>query len=55
MSGRSVASAMRLKCATAISGRWPKVNTPGGKTSNAEAPPSWAILAIRAASRLPSA
>ena len=55
MIGRSVASAMRLKCASAISGDWPSVNGAGGNTSSAEAPPSAAMRAIRAASRLPSA
>src|SRR5665811_1752724 len=55
MSGRSVTSAIRLKCSTAISGRWPKVYTPEGNTSRAEAPPSCAIFAMRAASRPPSA
>ena len=40
MIGRSVASAMRLKCASAISGDWPRVNGAGGNTSSAEAPPS---------------
>ena len=55
MIGRSVASAMRLKCASAISGDWPSVNGAGGNTSSAEAPPSAAMRAMRAASRLPSA
>ena len=55
MIGRSVASAMRLKCASAISAFWPSVNGAGGNTSSAEAPPSAAMRAIRAASRLPSA
>src|SRR5713226_8687848 len=55
MIGRSAAPAMRRKCSTAISGRWPIVNGPGGNTSSAAAPPSAAILAMRAASRLPSA
>ena len=55
MIGRSVASAMRLKCATAISGDCPSVNGAGGNTSSAEAPPSAAMRAIRAASMLPSA
>src|SRR5215472_11807907 len=55
MIGRSLAPAMRRKCSTAISGRCPIVNGPGGKTRIAEAPPSAAIFAMRAASRLPSA
>ncbi len=55
MIGRSVASAMRLKWASAISGDWPSVNGAGGNTSSAEAPPSAAMRAIRAASMLPSA
>ena len=46
---------MRLKCASAISGDWPSVNGAGGNTSSAEAPPSAAMRAIRAASMLPSA
>ena len=55
MIGRSLASAIALKCASAISADCPKVNGPGGNTSNADAPPSAAIRAIRAASKLPSA
>src|SRR5882762_3123875 len=55
MMGRSAASATRRKCSTAISGRCPIVKGPGGKTRSAAAPPSAAILAMRAASRLPSA
>ena len=55
MMGRSVASAMRLKWASAISGDWPSVKGAGGNTSSAEAPPSAAMRAMRAASRLPSA
>src|ERR1700751_1823544 len=55
MRGRSVASAMRLKCASVISGDCPKVKGPGGKISSAEAPPSVAVRAILAASMLPSA
>ena len=55
MIGRSVASAMRLKCASAICGDWPSVKGAGGNTSRAEAPPSAAMRAMRAASRLPSA
>src|SRR5258708_3396742 len=55
MMGRPAAPATRRKCSTAISGRCPIVKGPGGKTSKALAPPSAAILAIRAASRLPSA
>src|SRR4249920_1249281 len=55
MIGRSAASAIRRKCSIAISGRCPKVNGPGGKTRSADAPPSAAIFAMRAASRLPSA
>ena len=55
MIGRSVASPMRLKCASAISGDCCSVNGAGGNTSSAEAPPSAAMRAIRAASRLPSA
>src|SRR5262245_62146310 len=55
MIGRSLAPAMRRKCSTAISGRWPMVNGPGGNTSSADAPPFVAISAMRAASRLPSA
>jgi hypothetical protein len=55
ISGRSVASAMRLKCAIAICGDWPSVKGAGGNTSSAEAPPSVAMRARRAASRLPSA
>ena len=55
MIGRSLASAMRLKCASAISGDCCSVNGAGGKTSSAEAPPSAAMRAMRAASRLPSA
>ena len=55
ISGRSVASAMRLKCASAICGDWPSVKGAGGNTSRAEAPPSAAMRAMRAASRLPSA
>src|SRR5262249_42576908 len=35
-------------------GRWPMVNGPGGNTRSAAAPPSAAIFAMRAASRLPS-
>ncbi len=56
MIGRSVASAMRLKCASAISGRsWPPITMLlGGKTSSAEAPPRAAIAAIFAACRLAS-
>ena len=46
---------MRLKCSTAIAAFWPSVNGAGGNTSSAEAPPSVAILAMRAASRRPSA
>ncbi len=46
---------MRLKCASAISAFWPSVNGAGGNTSSAEAPPCAAILAMRAASTLPSA
>ena len=46
---------MRLKCSVAIATFWPIVNGAGGNTSSAEAPPSVAILARRAASRLPSA
>ena len=46
---------MRLKCSTAIATFWPIVNGAGGNTSSAEAPPAVAILARRAASRLPSA
>src|SRR5215831_11602754 len=55
MRGRSVASAMRLKWASAISGDCPKVKGAGGKISSAEAPPSAAMRAILAASMLPSA
>ena len=55
ISGRSVASAMRLKCASAICGDWPSVNGAGGNTSSAEAPPCAAMRAMRAASMLPSA
>ena len=55
ISGRSVASAMRLKCAIAICGDWPSVKGAGGNTSSAEAPPSVAMRARRAASMLPSA
>src|SRR5579875_464825 len=55
MSGRSLASAMRLKCASAICGDCPSANGAGGNTSSAEAPPCVAMRAIRAASRLPSA
>ena len=39
ISGRSVASAMRLKCASAIAAFCPSVNGAGGNTSSAEAPP----------------
>ena len=46
---------MRLKCSTAMPACWPSVNGAGGNTSSAEAPPSVAILASRAASTLPSA
>ena len=46
---------MRLKWASAISGDCCSVNGAGGNTSSVEAPPSAAIRAIRAASRLPSA
>src|SRR6266568_4826656 len=55
MRGRPAAPATRRKCSTAISGRCPIVKGPGGKTRSAAAPPSAAILAMRAASRLPSA
>src|SRR5580698_5440458 len=55
MIGRLVASAMRLKCSTAMAGDWPSVNGAGGNTRSAEAPPSSAMRASRAASRLPSA
>ena len=55
MIGSSAAPATRRKCSTAISGRCPIVKGPGGKTRSAAAPPSAAIFAIRAASRLPSA
>ena len=55
MIGRSLASAMREKCASAICGDWPSVNGPGGNTSRAAAPPALAMRAILAASRLPSA
>ncbi len=55
MIGSSLASAMRSKCASAISGDWPMVKGAGGKTSSADAPPSVAMRAMRAASRLPSA
>src|SRR6266705_3847112 len=55
MIGSPAAPAIRRKCSTAISGRCPIVKGPGGKTSKALAPPSAAILAMRAASRLPSA
>ena len=43
MIGRSLASAMRLKCASAISGDCCSVNGAGGNTSSAEAPPSVAM------------
>ena len=46
---------MRLKCSIAIATFWPMVNGAGGNTSSADAPPAVAILASRAASRLPSA
>ena len=46
---------MRLKCSTAMAEFWPSVNGAGGNTSSADAPPSVAIFARRAASRLPSA
>ena len=46
---------MRLKWASAICGDWPSVKGAGGNTSRAEAPPSAAMRARRAASRLPSA
>src|SRR5216117_3183297 len=55
MIGRSLASAMRRKWVSAISGDWPSVNGAGGNTSSAEAPPALAMRAMRAASRLPSA
>ena len=55
MIGRLDASAMRLKCSTAMAGDWPRVNGAGGNTSSAEAPPASAMRASRAASRLPSA
>ena len=57
MIGRSVASAMRPKWASAISGRScpPAAMLFGGKTRSAEAPSSAAIRAIRAASSEPSA
>ena len=40
MIGRSLASAMRLKCASAMAGDLPSVNGAGGNTRSAEAPPS---------------
>ncbi len=46
---------MCLKCAIAIAVFWPSVNGAGGNTSSAEAPPSAAALAMRAASSEPSA
>src|SRR5215472_3194746 len=46
MRGRSVASAMRLKWASAISGDCPKAKGAGGKISSAEAPP-FADLVLR--------
>jgi len=52
---KNEASAMRRKCAIAIAAFCPSVNGPGGNTSSADAPPACAALAIRAASRLPSA
>ena len=55
MIGRSAASAMRLKWASAMSGDWPNVNGAGGNTSSAEAPPAAAMRAMCAASMLPSA
>ncbi len=55
MIGRLDASAMRLKCSTAMAGDCCKVNGAGGNTRSAEAPPSSAMRAMRAASRLPSA
>ena len=41
---------MRLKCSIAIAADWPSVNGAGGNTSSAEAPPSAAMPAMRAAS-----
>ncbi len=38
-----------------MAGDWPSVNGAGGNTSSAEAPPSAAMRAMRAASMLPSA
>ena len=55
MIDRSLASAIREKCASAICGDWPSVNGAGGNTRSAEAPPAVAMRAIRAASMLPSA
>ena len=46
---------MRLKWAIAICGDWPSVKGAGGNTSSADAPPSVAMRASRAASMLPSA
>ena len=55
MNGRSATSAMRLKCASAICGDWPRLNGAGGNTKSAEAQPSAAMRARRTASRLQSA
>ena len=46
---------MRLKWASAMAGDCPSVKGAGGNTNSAEAPPSAAMRARRAASRLPSA